>query len=229
MTSLHHADATAVFDTILFDLDGTLTDSKEGILRAVRYALEKMAIPCDASKNLDCFIGPPLFDSLRTHFGLCDDHARQAVAAYREYFSEIGIYENAVYPGVPEMLAALQGAGKRLVLATAKPTPYAEIILNHFGLDRFFSLVVGANLDGTRIHKDEVIEETLRLLASADRSRIVMVGDREHDILGARQHGVDCIAVAYGYGTAEEFKAARPRWIVDSVNALQSLLLAPAP
>lgn len=228
MNSPVKASATAAFDTILFDLDGTLTDSKEGILRAVRYALDKMAIPCEASRNLDCFIGPPLLDSLRTHFGLCDDHARQAVAAYREYFSEIGIYENAVYPGVPEMLGALQGAGKRLVLATAKPTPYAEIILKHFGLDRFFSLVVGANLDGTRIHKDEVIEEALRLLASADRSRIVMVGDREHDILGARRHGLDCIAVGYGYGTDEEFAESKPRWIVESVAELQALLLASA-
>ena len=226
MTDLHRPPNTAAhpFETILFDLDGTLTDSKEGIVRAVRFALTRMGIPHEPWHNFDSFVGPPLLDSLRGRFGLCDAHAREAVAAYREYYSEIGIFENAVYPGIPEMLGELQSAGKRLVLATAKPTPYAEVILKHFGLDPFFSLVVGANLDGTRLHKEEVIREALAQLPPEARRRVVMVGDREHDVLGARACGMECIAVTYGYGTEEELRAAAPKWTVRTVEELSELL-----
>lgn len=212
------------FETILFDLDGTLTDSKDGILRSLRYALDKMGIPCEAERPLDCFIGPPLLDTLRTHFDLCDAHAHQTVVAYREYFTEFGMFENAVYPDVIELLEELQDDGRILVLSTAKPTPYAETILRHFGLDRFFPRVVGANLDGTRLHKDEVIAETLRQLPAAAKRSIVMVGDREHDVLGARRNGLECIGVTYGYGTLEELQAAGAKWIVRSVAELGALL-----
>lgn len=213
------------YDTILFDLDGTLTDPKVGITRSVIYALDKMGIAESDADFLECFIGPPLIVSFQKHYAMSEAEARQATVFYREYFSVTGMYENTVYPGIPEMLARLRSANKRLIVATSKPTCFAEPILQHFGLHHHFSLIVGANLDGTRIAKAEVIAHALSELDGAVRGGVVMVGDRDLDILGARQAGVDSIGVTYGYGSREELELASPTHLIHSVKELGGLLL----
>lgn len=212
------------FDTLLFDLDGTLTDSKDGIIHSFRFALEKMGVPCAEPAELGFLVGPPLLHSMTGHFGMDEASAQRAVEIYREYFSEIGMYENKVYAGVPEMLGRLKGSGKRLILATSKLTLFTERILKHFELDQYFSLVVGSNHDGTRATKGEVIAAALAQLEPGAAARSVMIGDREHDIIGARQNGLRCIAVTYGYGSQEELEAAGAEWIVGSVGELEALI-----
>jgi phosphoglycolate phosphatase len=145
------------YSTLLFDLDGTLTDPREGITRSIQYALRKMGQEPPPCEELLCCIGPPLLASFQKYFGMSEADARQATACYREYFGERGIFENRVYPGIPELLSELKTAGRRLVLATAKPEIYAEKILRHFGLHVYFDLVAGANFNNTRIYKFEVI------------------------------------------------------------------------
>lgn len=218
------------FQTILFDLDGTLTDPKEGIINSVIYALRKLDVEPPDPQSLLGFIGPPLSDSFRQYFGMSAQQAYRGVAYYREYFQDQGIYENLLFDGIPQLLAALQGAGKRVVLATSKPTVFAERILRHFEIDSYFDMVVGSNLDHTRIHKAEVIgyilEELMTQTPQPQRSSLVMVGDREHDILGAKQHQLASIGVLFGYGSREELQNAGATFLADSVSALQQLLLA---
>jgi len=212
------------YTTLLFDLDGTLTDSAPGITNSVRYALDRFGIMEKDDFKLRRFIGPPLIDSFQSFYGFSPEQARQAVAYYREYFAERGLYENAVYPGIPELLAELQQKGKRLILATSKPTVFSERILEYFDLKKYFSLVVGSNLDGTRITKKEVIQYILGSLAETQRDECIMIGDREHDCIGARECGIDCIAVLYGYGSLEELSAQKPAYLAGSVAELSLLL-----
>ena len=174
---------------LLFDLDGTLTDPMVGITSSVRYALEKYGIHVKYLKELTPFIGPPLMESFQKFYGFSAEEARKAVEDYREYFSPKGIYENEVYPGVADMLAELAEAGFTLVLATSKPHVYARRILKHFGLEEFFSFVAGSELDGERVKKEEVIQYALSRCKIAPKDA-VMVGDREHDILGAKACGL---------------------------------------
>lgn len=213
-----------MYEVILFDLDGTLTDPKIGITRSVQYALAKFGIEEPNLEKLVHFIGPPLIHSFKESYSFSEEDARQGVIYYREYFTQQGIYENAVFPGIPELLARLQKEGKRLVVATSKPTVFAIQILKHFSLDQFFFAVVGSNLDGTRIEKYEVIEFALSQLTDLSSQKIVMVGDRKHDIIGAKHNGIDVIGVVYGYGTREELEKAEPNYIVSSVKELDSLL-----
>lgn len=215
------------YDVILFDLDGTLTDSKPGITRSVQHALAGMGIDVPDAEALTPFVGPPLAESFARYYGFDADQSRQAITIYRERFATIGLYENAIYPGVPDLLAELRLSGATLAIASSKPMVYVERILAHFGLAEHFLAVAGSNLDGTRIAKQEVIEHALSLLPDVDRTRAIMVGDREHDVIGARAHGIETIAVGYGYGPPGELEAARPLAIVDTVDQLLPLLLAP--
>lgn len=212
--------------TILFDLDGTLTDSKPGITRCVQHALAEMGIVVDDLDVLTPFVGPPLRESFARYYGFDDAQSQRAIASYRERFANVGLYENAVYPGVPELLDSLQGAGMTLAIASAKPAPFVEQILEHFALSSYFAVIAGASLDHTRATKDAVIAHALRELAPEPAHRLLMVGDREHDIHGARAHGIETVAVGYGYGTREELTAAAPLAIVDSVPELAEWLLA---
>lgn len=214
------------FETVLFDLDGTLTDSKPGITRCVQFALAEFGIVVDDADELTPFVGPPLAESFRRYYGFDAEQSRQAIAIYRERFATVGLFENAVYPGVPEMLERLRLAGARLAIASSKPTIFVERILEHFGLAPYFAAVAGSNLDHTRVAKDEVIAHALSTLPPVDTRRAVMVGDREHDILGARVHGIGTISAGYGYGTPEELRAAAPLAIADTVEELTDLLLA---
>lgn len=213
-----------MFETILFDLDGTLTDPKQGITKCVQYALAKKGIQVDDLDKLIPFIGPPLLWSFKEFYGLSEVEAKEAIEFYRERFVKLGMYENVVYPGIEDMLKMLKQQGKRLIVATSKPTVYSITILEHFRLNGYFDAIVGSNLDGTRIEKEEVIEFALSELEGLDLDKLIMVGDRRHDIIGARKNGLSVIAVAYGYGSLEELKKAEPDYIVSTVKELEEML-----
>ncbi len=208
------------YATVLFDLDGTLTDSEVGITRSVQYALARMGIVVADRRALVPFIGPPLHHSFQAYCGGDAAMALQAVEWYREYYDTIGIYENALYPEIPALLDRLQAQGHTLVLATSKPTVYAARIVAHFGIAEAFAAIVGSHLDGTRTAKAEVIAAALAAVPASDPTRTLMVGDREHDIIGARANGIAALAVGYGFGTAAELRAAAPDYHAATVADL---------
>jgi phosphoglycolate phosphatase len=212
------------YDVIIFDLDGTLTDPKIGITKSVQYALSKFGINECNVNNLDKFIGPPLLESFRKYYFPKDSKARKAVEYYREYFTESGIYENKVYPGIPNLMKQLQNSEKQLIVATSKPTIFAERILKHFGLSEYFSSVVGSNLDCTRTLKDEIIQHILSESYGIQRQNMVIIGDREQDIIAANNNEIDSIAVTYGYGSIEELQKANPTYFAKSVDDLKRIL-----
>ena len=213
------------FKHVLFDLDGTLTDSAEGVTRSVQYALQKYGIETDL-EELKSFVGPPLHWSFENSYGFSKAKALQAVEYYREYYREKGIFENKLYPKITEMLEALLKSGASLYVATSKPTVFALQVLQHFNIDSYFATIAGSNLDGTRVDKSEVIDFVLTNNGDIDKNRTVMVGDRKHDILGARTCGLDSIAVTYGYGSPTELTTADPTFIIYSVEELSEFLLS---
>ncbi len=213
---------------LLFDLDGTLTDPGVGITTCVQYALQSFGIEEPDLSQLECFIGPPLKDSFKEFYNMDDEQAQQAVEKYRERFHDTGIFENEVYKGIPEMLKLLQSKGFYLAVASSKPTVYVERILEHFNLRKYFCVVVGSELDGTRVNKDEVVLEALNRLFSykpIQHSQVYMIGDRKFDIEGAKALKVESVGVTYGYGDMEELKAAKADYIVRSVEELQKFLM----
>ena len=210
-----------MYKAILFDLDGTLTESGEGITKCVQYALEKLGKPEENLKKLEVFIGPPLMEQFMKYAGLDEETAVKAVKYYRERYSNVGIFENKPYPGVENMLQELKRKKYILAVASSKPEDYVKQILDHFHLTEYFDEIVGSEMNGARTSKSEVIEEALKRINMSDkRNEVLMVGDKEHDVLGARAAGLDCVAVAYGYGTQEELTEANPLKIVDSVDEL---------
>lgn len=213
-----------MYDIILFDLDGTLTDPGEGITNSVAYALGKFGIEIKDKRELYKFIGPPLVDSFMKYYGFDEDKALQAVEFYREYFRDTGIFENKVYEGVENMLKTLCGGGKRLVLATSKPEVFAVRILEHFDLKKYFTVVAGASMDSSRSKKGDVIAYALTMCGDIDKSYAIMVGDREHDIIGAEQNLLKSVGVLYGYGSEEELKIAGADYIVSSPEDIISLV-----
>lgn len=206
---------------ILIDLDGTLTDPKVGITTSARYGLEKIGHPISDEVNIDWIIGPPLKASLAKILNVEADHvlAEQALMGYRERFAVKGLYENHVFEGVAETLAELKRRGYRLFVATAKPTVYAKQILEHFDLAQYFTDIYGSELNGDRTNKAELIQYILAQ-QQLQADQCMMVGDREHDIFGARQNGIDTIAVNYGYGSQEELALAQPKYQIDRFNQL---------
>lgn len=212
------------YDIILFDLDGTLTDSAPGILNSVRYACRKLGLEMPRETTLRKFLGPPLIDSFRQLVGLSDAEADRAVSAFREYFPTKGIFENEVYPGVPALLADLKAAGKTVLITTSKPEEFAKRIMEHFNLAQYCDFICGATLDETRTDKAEVIAYALKTAGITDKSCVVMVGDREHDVLGAKKNGLPCVGAVYGYGSAEELTAAGAAALADTVDELHKLL-----
>lgn len=207
---------------VLFDLDGTLTDPADGITRSVQHALAAFGLTAPREELLD-FIGPPLADSFIRRFGFTEVQAAEAIRLYREYFSVQGIYENQVYPGIPELLKKLRAAGKRLFLATSKPEIFARKILVHFGLEDAFEFAGGSTLDSSRVRKGDVIRYVLEE-AGIDAADAVMVGDREHDVLGAAEVGIPCVGVLYGYGSRQELQEASAAAVVVNPLQLERLL-----
>lgn len=212
-------------DIFLFDLDGTITDPKVGITRSVQYSLSKLGIDVADPDDLQCFIGPPLRDSYRMFYGLSPEDAERAVSAYRERYAEIGIFENALYGGMDELLKALRARGGTIALATSKPTVYAARILDHFGLAGDVAFVAGSELDGSRSAKIELIEHAMRHLGDRQPGRAIMIGDRQYDVLGAQQAGIDSVGVVYGYGGRDELERAGATHIAETVEELLEVLL----
>ena len=211
------------FDTLLFDLDGTLTDSTEGIVRCLEYALERMGfdIPEDTNK----FLGPPLYRSFAEFCGMNEEQVNEAVRIFRERYSTVGLFENRVYDGVPEMLKRLRDGGKRIMVATSKPEVYAVRIFDRFGLSQFFEIVGGANINGTRNDKDEVIEYVLEKAGISDRSSVLMIGDRRQDVLGAHKTGLKCMGILWGFGSIEELTEAGADFIAETPVKAADMLL----
>ncbi|MBE6787356.1 MAG: HAD family hydrolase [Ruminococcaceae bacterium] len=214
-----------MYEYILFDLDGTLTDPAIGITNGVMYALEKYGIKVEDRKQLYCFIGPPLIDAFMKYYGFSESDAKQAVAYYREFFRRTGIYENRVYDGVEEMLETLKKSGKILILATSKPQEFAEIVLNHFDLMKYFDCVVGATFDGTLNYKSDVIRVALQRGKVSDIEKAVMIGDRHHDIEGANQNNLKSVGVLYGFGDRKELENAGAHYLAKTPKDLLEILI----
>ena len=212
-----------MYKTVLFDLDGTLTDPGLGITNSVAYALKKYGIEVSDREKLYSFIGPPLNDSFKKCYGFSDEKAMEAIMYYREYFSDKGIFENEVYDGIKELLRRVKESGRKIVLATSKPEEFALRILEHFELTEFFDVVAGASMDEKRNKKGDVIKYALEkgCLTPEDA---VMIGDREHDIFGAQENGIDTIGVLYGYGSRDELEKAGAMHIAETVDDVYTLL-----
>lgn len=211
------------YDILLFDLDGTLTDSTEGIVRCLEYALERMGfdIPEDTNK----YLGPPLYQSFAEFCGMNEEQVNEAVRIFRERYSTVGLFENRVYDGVPEMLDRLKKGGKRIMVATSKPEVYAVRIFDRFGLSQFFEIVGGANINGTRNYKHEVIEYVLAKADITDRSRVLMIGDRRQDVDGAHKTGLKCMGILWGFGSIEELTEAGADFIAETPEKAADMLL----
>ena len=217
-----------MFPYVLFDLDGTLTDPKPGITQCVQYALHCMGIEEPDLDKLEPFIGPPLTDSFREFYGMDQEQAAEAVAKYRERFSEKGLYENEIYPGMKQMLEKLKTAGCHLAVASSKTEHFVKLILEYFDIDGYFEVIVGSELDGTRCQKEEVVAEALRRFfpdGNIPCDDIVMVGDRKFDIIGGREMGLHQIGVAYGYAPEGELEAAEAEYIVNDLDELERVLI----
>ncbi|MBE6785421.1 MAG: HAD family hydrolase [Ruminococcaceae bacterium] len=212
-----------MFDTVLFDLDGTLTDPAEGITNSVAYALERYGIRVEDKKSLYSFIGPPLNDSFMQYYGFSSEKAMEAIGVYREYFRDRGIFENEVYEGIHELLDRIKKSGRKIVLATSKPEEFAVRILEHFDLIGYFDVVAGASMDEKRNKKGDVIKYAMEK-GGLSAAGAVMIGDREHDIFGAGENGLPSIGVLYGYGDRKELEAAGATYIADAVKDIFELL-----
>lgn len=214
-----------MYKYILFDLDGTLTNSKEGITKSVQYSLNKFGISVQNLDSLEKFIGPPLKDSFMEYYNFDDVKAEEAVKYYREYFSKKGLFENEVYPNIESMLTRLKEIGLHLIVATSKPTVFSEKILVHFNLIKFFDAVVGSTLDGSRSKKADVIKFALEE-NKIKASEALMIGDREHDILGAKDNNLACIGVTYGFGSYNELQKAGANYIVNTVDEIAEKIIS---
>ncbi|MBQ3276917.1 MAG: HAD hydrolase-like protein [Oscillospiraceae bacterium] len=214
------------YSTILFDLDGTLTDPVLGICRSIQYALGKAGRPVGPLEHYHKWIGPPLLRSFEVYANATPEEAQEMLRFYRERFSSVGLFENEVYPGIPALLSALKDRGARLAVATGKPTIYSRQILEHFDLMQYMDVVSGISLDKEPLDKCQVILHALYTLGETDKSRCVMVGDRAHDAIGAKMGGVDFIGVLYGYGSRDELEAEGADVIASDVTELRRILLS---
>ena len=220
---------------ILLDLDGTLTDSSEGITKSVQYALEKMGITENDMAVLKRYIGPPLNESFKRFHGLSDEDSLKAVAYYRERYADTGLYENKLFDGIKEFLAGLKKEGYIVALATCKPEIYVPTILKHFDIEEYFDVAVGSELEGgKRRHKDDVIEEVisqiikLKDIPATDiydvKADAIMIGDRKDDVLGAKDAGIESIGLRYGFAEADELENAGADYILENVEDILPFL-----
>lgn len=213
-----------MYNTILFDLDGTLTDPGLGITKSVSYALDKFGIQITDLATLYKFIGPPLMDSFMDFYGFSKNDAKLAITYYREYYHDKGIYENVIYDGMKDLLQTLCDAHYKLLVATSKPEEFAIRILEHFHIKKYFTYIAGATMDGTRSDKKAVITYALSSGQVSDPASAIMIGDRKYDILGAKQSGMDSMGVLYGYGNREELEDACATYIVAQVSDIYPTL-----
>ncbi|WP_346352988.1 HAD family hydrolase [Azotosporobacter soli] len=214
------------YEYILFDLDGTLTDPALGISNSIIYALKKYGIEVGERSELFKFIGPPLAESFEKYYGFSEEKANQAVEYFREYYRAQGIFENVIYDGIEELLKTLQEKHRQLLVATTKPEVFAKQILEHFAIAQYFSFIAGSNLDGTRVKKDEVIAYALESCKITDLTKTIMIGDREHDVLGAKKIGIASLGVLFGYGDRAEHEKAGADYIVERVDEIEKIVCA---
>lgn len=214
------------YTVVLFDLDGTLTDPGEGITNSVMYSLKKKGIEVPDRSTLYRFIGPPLHESYENYFSFSHEQAMEAVGYYREYYAEKGIFENGVYEGIRSMLATLKEKGVLCLVATSKPEKYARQIVEHYELADYFYYVAGACMDGSRTDKAEVIAYALEQIpGDTDQSRVLMVGDRLHDIVGAKKNRIDSVGVLFGYGSEQELKEAGADYLAANTEELTAIIV----
>ena len=212
------------YRVVLFDLDGTVSDSGKGITNSVKYALEKFGIIETDYEKLKRFVGPPLYASFEKFYGFTHDEAVKAVGCYREYYNVGGIFELKIYDGIIDLLRSLKKSGKTIVLATSKPEIYAEKIAKKFGFYEYFDNISGALLDGSRIEKADIITYALERIGSPEKSECIMIGDTAFDVIGAKALGMDSIGVTYGYGAAEDMKAAGATYMASTPYEIQKIL-----
>ena len=205
----------------LFDLDGTLTDSREGITKSVRYALNRMGLDSEL-KELEKFIGPPLKFSFCEFFGMTDEESEKAIKLYRDRYKDTGIFENKLYENVIPVLKELKSRGKKVCMATCKPEVFARRISDHFGITPYFDEICGTTLDGTKTTKAQVIEEVLERIGEKPENA-VMIGDREHDVEGAKHFSMPCVGVTFGFAEEGELEKAGADYIIDSLTELLKL------
>ena len=208
---------------ILFDLDGTLTDPSLGITNSIMYALDKMGREIPPRESLYCFIGPPLLPAFRSFLGMTEEESHTALKFYREYFADRGIFENRPYDGIANVLSEIKSSGATLCLATSKPEEFAVKILEHFGLMQYFDIVCGASMDEKRSTKADIIRYAMDKIR-ADKSDMIMVGDRHHDVEGAAECGLETIGVLWGFGSREELEGAGAKYIVSTPAELSELI-----
>lgn len=220
------------FKYILFDLDGTITDSGEGITKAVQYALKYFGIDVKDINELRKFVGPPLRDSYMKFYNFDEESATEGIRVFREYYVEKGMYENLLYTGIVDVLKNLKKNNKELIIATSKPEVHAKKILEHFKIDKYFTIIAGADFEETRVKKGDVIKYALNNLQkslnngeSLDLSQVIMIGDREHDIIGAKENDLKSIGVLYGYGDVIELTQARADYIAKTPQDILEILL----
>ena len=212
------------YEYILFDLDGTIIDSGEGVTNAVAYALEKLGIEVKDKNDLKCFIGPPLLESFKEFYGIEGEDALRAQEYYREVYGSKHLLENEVYDGIPELLERIKASGRKLVVTTSKPEKYALQIAKHFDFEKYFDLIAGADLLGKRSNKAQVLEYALDQLGNPDRSRVILVGDRKYDCDGAAAFGISTIGVLYGYGSEEELREHGAKYIANKPEDVYDFL-----
>ncbi len=214
------------YDILLFDLDGTLTEPREGITKAVQYALKCAGIVENNLNKLEAFIGPPLIEGFMQLYGFTEEEALEARSKYREYYTAKGALENEVYEGMEDLLKNVEKLGKTMLVATSKPLYYANIILEHFGIAKYFKGIFGAEMNEIDHKKSDVIKRAIEFAGDKELTKYLMIGDRKHDVIGAKTLGIDSIAVLYGYGSKEEFEEYKPNYIVSTVSELEKFLLA---
>ena len=213
-----------MYEYVFFDLDGTLTDSGEGIINAAVYALEKYNIEVNDRSELRKFIGPPLQDSFSTDYGFSEDEIEDVIKTFREYYSEKGIFENTIYENIQTVLFELKNRGKKLVVATSKPEVFTKKVLDHFNISSYFDYVSGATLNNEKIQKVDIIRDAFCKLGITDKSKVVMIGDRKLDVLGAKENGIDSIGVLWGYGDLLELEKVGPTYIAEKVLDLLEII-----
>ena len=211
-----------LFDYILFDLDGTIVDTKVGIINGIKYAINKLKLPELNEATMESLIGPPLKKSFMKVFGVDSEKGDEIVLAYREYYMSTGIEECSLYPGIAELLVKLHKMNKKILLATSKPSIMANHILTYFDLYKYFHFVAGSELDGSRVVKSEVIRYAIDNADCDDAEKCLMIGDRIYDIEGAKNFGIKTIAVKWGFGSKNEFADAD--WIVDTKEEILNIV-----
>lgn len=213
------------YDYILFDLDGTLSDSADGIINCLEETLRELKMPIPDRHELIKYIGPPLEETFTLRFGLTLEMANEAMGLFRNIYGESGLYQNEMYAGVREMLDAIKAAGKKLAVATTKREIFGKLICERYGIDGYFEIIAGNSEDASRTEKDEVIEYILECLKITDRTKVLMVGDRFYDVNGATKCGMDCMGVSYGYGGEKELLNAGAKYIAHSPQDVASQIL----